>query len=110
MSVISYLETATKIRRVMIKNYSFDFSADDIASLSLFLSLYYYEDSTKIGDTNIIEKNILQSYLEEQNASIENVLKVLKLEQDDFHKLLSSSTKNVYAIEYYYRKVTIHSL
>ena len=104
MSVISYLETATKIRRVMIKNYSFDFSADDIASLSLFLSLYYYEDSTKIGDTNIIEKNILQSYLEEQNASIENVLKVLKLEQDDFHKLLSSSTKNVYAIEYYYRK------
>ena len=104
MSVISYLETATRIRRVMIENCSLAFSSDDIASLSLFLSLYYYEDSTKIGDTNITEKNILQSYLEEQNASIENVLKVLKLEQDNFHKLLSSSTKNIYAIEHYYQK------
>lgn len=75
VSVISYLETASKIRRLLLvngKNQDNQLMSNvkiDSVSLSLMLALFYYQDTPLPELENISEQSIITAFLEEQQIS-----------------------------------------
>lgn len=109
ITCISYLETATKIREVLIEKASYSHSNDflknteeDITSLSMLLALYYYQD-VKIDDQyDITEQQILTTILKEQQIEVKDIwikLGILEISKEKIY----GERKNVFAIENSYQ-------
>lgn len=69
MSVISYLETASRIRGYLIKEENLP--ENDLISKSLFLALYLYDDPEVKEDCITMQKTI-EEFLEESGLGLDN--------------------------------------
>lgn len=85
MSVIAYLETASKIRSLIFakmgnsKSEIYRKNDEDIVPLSLFLATFYYQDTPIYRDLNISEQSAIKAVLESRNVQIDKVLQTLSI-------------------------------
>lgn len=87
ISVIDYLETATKIREKLLEakvseNSVFQKSDKDIVPLSLFLAVYYYKDIPIYMEENIGEQNTIKEILNSKGITLNNILNTLRVDID----------------------------
>ena len=100
MAVISYLETASKIRSILLDVDLKDKSAKmeiNLIPVSLYLALYFYQDPVTDSD-QISMQTIIQNYFKEKGLTLSNSLVGI------INDRLSDTKSNVYVIKKYYQR------
>ena len=109
-SVINYLETASKIRHLILNNkiLTSDYSIvdADIVPLSLFLASFYYKESK--GKTDSTSKDLLMSYFKSKGVDMDKINGKLynHLNNDTVH----AAPRNLDTIEHFYTKYLTHGV
>lgn len=93
INLISYLECASKIRAELIKNRAnlnnnYITSIDDINSVSLFLSLYFYDDIKSDDKFFISERDIIKKILKASGIDLDGIKRAANI------NITSSSISN----------------
>ncbi len=106
ISVISYLETASKIRTLLYSgikqnNELVRLNDEDIVPISLLFALYYYKD-TPLAEEEITEQSIIQSMLQEKGINLEKISNAIG--QSFYVNTIREARKNVDAIRLLYSK------
>lgn len=89
VSVVSYLEVASKIRKILLEekdylNNQFIKNIDtDIVPLSLFLALYYYKDALISKEVNTSEQRLTKIFLEDNNFNLSKIYQKLSINVND---------------------------
>ena len=105
VSVINYLETAIKIRHLLVVEDilpgNFSKNEYDLVPLSLFLATYFYNDPRK-DENGLNDKKIIINYLDRKGINVDKVRDKLKnrLNSSDMEK----EYKNIRLLRYYYLK------
>lgn len=107
ISVIDYLETATKIREKLLEskiseNSIFQKSDKDIVPLSLFLAIYYYKDIPVYVEENIGEQNAIKEILKLKEIALDKILSNLNITIDT--QKIKEMSGNVIAIKNLYQE------
>ena len=108
ISVINYLETASKIRNILIKkgikSNTIGKTEDDIDSISMFLAVFYYKDSYKDEDS-INKKKLITDYFESKGIRDYLVRETVGLSSSDLSEsTIEKSSRNIFAIKRYYSR------
>ncbi len=107
ISVINYLETASKIRSILIKSLNEDIGDiyrkidKDLIPLSLFLAIFSYNDIALLSNEQITEKEALIKYLNNKKITIDALKNELDIRYDEADL---NEAKNLLAIKKYYIK------
>lgn len=104
ISVISYLETASKIRTLLYSNLRqnhelIKLNDEDIVPISLLLALYYYKDMP-LTEEEVTEQSIIQTMLQEKGISLEKISNAIG--QNFYVNTVRDTRKNVDAIKLLY--------
>jgi len=109
MSVISYIENASKIRTILYNKLSYNKDSicklidEDIVPLSLFLALFFNNNYTNEQVKNNFNNQSAIMYLfEEKGINIQKIRNVLGISIDEGE--VKNTAKNMYAIKELYRK------
>lgn len=106
ISVISYLETASKIRTLLYSNLRqnnelIKLNDEDIVPISLLLALYYYKDMP-LGEEEVTEQSLLQTMLQEKGVNLDKIANAIG--QNFYVNTVRDTRKNVDAIRLLYSK------
>ncbi|MCI9233197.1 MAG: hypothetical protein HFH08_01210 [Bacilli bacterium] len=106
ISVISYLETASKIRTLLYSILRKDhelikLNDEDIVPISLLLALYYYKDMP-LREEEIPEQKLLQTMLQEKGVNLDKITNAIG--QSFYVNTVRDTIKNVDAIRLLYSK------
>lgn len=106
ISVISYLETASKIRTLLYSNLRQNnelvkLNDEDIVPVSLLLALYYYKD-TPLLEEEVAEQSIIQSMLQEKGINLDKISNAIG--QSFYVNTVKDTKKNVDALRLLYSK------
>lgn len=105
ISVISYLETASKIRTLLYKKLSNDKKdiymkkEEDIIPLSLLLATFFYKDTLIYEEENISEQSILKGLFTSKGLTEDKILQSLTISINP--KEVLECPKNLIAIKNY---------
>lgn len=108
INVISYLETASKIRTLLLKKISNNQNEilrkldEDIVPISLVLATYFYKDITIYAEENVSEQSAIENFLSSKEIDLHKMLQNLSiiLESNE----VSKTPKNIIAIKNLYQR------
>ncbi len=107
ISVISHIETASKIRTLLLNKLSYSQNGIakeldiDIVPLSLLLALFYNNNNNQTKD-NLNNQGALVCLLQEKGITLEKILKVLNISLNQNE--IKNAPKNIFAIKNLYEK------
>lgn len=106
ISVISYLETASKIRTLLYSNLGknhelIKLNDEDIVPISLLLALYYYKDMP-LGEEVVTEQSLIQAMLQEKGVNLDKITNAIG--QSFYVNAVRDAIRNVDAIRLLYSK------
>ena len=106
ISVVSYLEVASKIRTLLYSNLRrnhelIGLNDEDIVPMSLLISLYYYKD-TPVAEEEVTEQSAIQTLLQEKGISLDKISSAIG--QGFYVNVVKDTKKNVGALKLLYTK------
>lgn len=109
IQIISYLECASKIREELFNNQSrlnkeYFSSIDDINAVSLFLSLYFYDDIKSNDRFFVSERDIMMKILKDAGIDLEGIKRVTGLSINSAN--IASHEANYFVIDEVYEEYT----
>lgn len=108
INVISYLETASKIRTLLLNklnNNQKDFfrkTEEDIIPLSLILAIYYYKDTPRYIEEGISEQEAIKDFLSLKGINQDKIVQNLSISLNI--KEVAETPKNMIAIKNFYQR------
>ncbi len=103
INVISYLETASKIRTLLFQklnnnqNDIYMKKEEDIVPLSLIIALYFYKDTPIYTEENVSEQSAIKAFLNTKGITLDKILQSLSISIS--LKDFTESQKNIISIK-----------
>ena len=102
--IISYFETASKIYKVLFLSLNKDSeiyhkNANDIVSLSMLLSLFYYQDVSLFPENSLTEKQIIESLFKLRKITAPSIMNKLSIQFN--LSAIQSTPKDIFVIQDY---------
>lgn len=114
ITVISYLETASKVRSLLFKKVNSASSDglkkldEDIVPISLLLATFYYKDTPIYVDENVSEQTAIKDYLNIKGITVDKILQNLSINLGV--REVSEVPRNLIAIKNLYRRYALDGI
>lgn len=108
INVISYLETASKIRSLLFNKLSSNQTEvlkkleEDIVPISLVLATYFYKDTPIYVEENVSEQTAIKDFLSSKGITLDKILQNLSISMGV--REISDTPKNIIAIRNLYQR------